>query len=93
MELAYLSQNPFDLGILGFKMTLDLERRAKNCVGVLVCRLSPYISGWTEDVLADDDDAQQYELQKSLANPWHEGHEIARSDCGWKRDECQQANA
>ena len=25
MESAYLSQNPFDLGILGFKVTLDLE--------------------------------------------------------------------
>src|SRR3974390_1167956 len=69
LELAYLSQNPLDLGILGFKVTLDLERRTKNGVGVLVCRLSPHISGCTEDILADDDDAQQYELQKGLANP------------------------
>ena len=69
MEMAYLTENPLDLRILGFKVTLDLERGAKDRVGVLIGRLSPHISGCSKDVLANDDDAQEDELQEGLADP------------------------
>ena len=47
VEMTYLTENPFDLRILRFKVTLDLQRGAKDSVGILIGRLGPDISGCT----------------------------------------------
>jgi hypothetical protein len=48
---------------------LDLEGSVQYGVGILVGRLRPRISRGALYVLADDDDREQYELEKGLRDP------------------------
>src|SRR6476620_11907318 len=48
------------------------------------------ITGGRLDILADDNDGEQHQLQKSLRDPCHNNTRVMRSDRSRKRDECEK---
>jgi hypothetical protein len=68
-EFAHLGQDPLDLGVLRLQMLLDVKSGVQHGIGVLIRGLGPLVGSSSENVLADDDDAQQHQLEKRLADP------------------------
>src|SRR5919109_624937 len=66
-------EDALDLFVLCGQMILDLQSRVEDGIGVLICGFSPLVRCGGEDILADNDDAEQNELKEGLADPRHDG--------------------
>ena len=62
-------QDLTDLPVLSLHVFLDLEGGVEDRVGVLVGGLRTRVGGSALHVLADDDDAQEDQLQEGLTDP------------------------
>ena len=89
VEGLHLLQDLADLSVLSLHGVLEPEGSVKNRVGILVGGLRTGVGGGALHGLADDDDAQEDQLQEGLTNPRDDRDDVVGVDGGWERDDSE----